>query len=168
MPMQFIAPTAALPADALALDNSADVLAHADTIHRRANVLLHFPKWTDFTVPATGAVISVSIFMASRMMRVSPSLTSAPGWTLTCSTVPAIGARSAFSPPPPPAASPADAAGPERGIVAVPVEEKTKPPNAGFGSASTSTSTSYSTPSTVTLSRMGVPCQSRVSGTGCG
>ena len=32
------------------------------------------PTWTgtDLTVPATGAVISVSIFIASRMMRVSP------------------------------------------------------------------------------------------------
>ncbi len=61
MPMQFIAPTAALPADALALDNSADVLAHADTIHRRANVLLHFPKWTD------GRAYSQAVLLRGRL-----------------------------------------------------------------------------------------------------
>ncbi|MDP2005115.1 MAG: DUF934 domain-containing protein [Rubrivivax sp.] len=45
--MQFIPPGAALPAGALALDNTADVLARADEIHAHTAVLLHFPKWTD-------------------------------------------------------------------------------------------------------------------------
>jgi uncharacterized protein (DUF934 family) len=45
--MDFIAATAALPADALHLDNTQDVLARAEEIRRHGQVVLHFPKWTD-------------------------------------------------------------------------------------------------------------------------
>ncbi len=45
--MQFIAPGAPLPADALALENTADVLAQAEALAGRGAVLLQFPKWTD-------------------------------------------------------------------------------------------------------------------------
>ena len=45
--IRFIDPQDPLPADALAFDNSADVLAQGDEVRRHAAVLLHFPKWTD-------------------------------------------------------------------------------------------------------------------------
>ena len=45
--MRFIAPDTPLPADALVLDNTQDVLARADDVRRHAAVVLQFPKWTD-------------------------------------------------------------------------------------------------------------------------
>lgn len=45
--MLFIAPDATLPADALQLDNTADVLAHHEKIASHGVVVLKFPKWTD-------------------------------------------------------------------------------------------------------------------------
>ncbi len=45
--MQFIASSGPLPAGALVLDNTADVLTHAHALHQHTTVLLHFPKWTD-------------------------------------------------------------------------------------------------------------------------
>ena len=45
--IRFIASQDPLPADALAFDNNADVLARADEVRRHAAVVLHFPKWTD-------------------------------------------------------------------------------------------------------------------------
>jgi uncharacterized protein (DUF934 family) len=61
MTMQFIDPAAALPADALALVNTADVLARADEIHGRRAVLLHFPKWTD------GRAYSQAVLLRGRL-----------------------------------------------------------------------------------------------------
>ncbi len=59
--MQFIAPAAALPAHALALDNTADVLGRADEIHRHGAVLLHFPMWTD------GRAYSQAVLLRGRL-----------------------------------------------------------------------------------------------------
>ncbi len=61
MTMHFIDPAAALPAGALALDNTTDVLARADEIHRQATVLLHFPKWTD------GRAYSQAVLLRGRL-----------------------------------------------------------------------------------------------------
>lgn len=59
--MRFIAP--ADPADdgALVLDNSADVLAHAEAIHAHAAVVLQFPKWTD------GRAYSQAVLLRGRL-----------------------------------------------------------------------------------------------------
>jgi uncharacterized protein (DUF934 family) len=46
-PVTFYAPEAALPSQALVLDNTADVLAQRDALQGRAAVVLNFPKWTD-------------------------------------------------------------------------------------------------------------------------
>jgi uncharacterized protein (DUF934 family) len=59
--MQFIAPEAALPAHALHLDNSADVLALREPIARYASVVLHFPKWTD------GRAYSQAVLLRGRL-----------------------------------------------------------------------------------------------------
>ena len=61
MDMQFIAPAAALPAGALLLDNTADVLARADEIHHHAAVVLTFPKWTD------GRAYSQAVLLRGRL-----------------------------------------------------------------------------------------------------
>ena len=45
--MLFIEPAVTLPAAALQLANTADVLTRADEIRGYAAVALHFPKWTD-------------------------------------------------------------------------------------------------------------------------
>jgi uncharacterized protein (DUF934 family) len=45
--MDLIAATEALPANALLLANTDDVLARADEIRRHGAVVLQFPKWTD-------------------------------------------------------------------------------------------------------------------------
>ena len=59
--MQFIAPAEALPAAALHLDNTADVLTRADEIHAHAAVALHFPKWTD------GRAYSQAVLLRARL-----------------------------------------------------------------------------------------------------
>jgi uncharacterized protein (DUF934 family) len=59
--MQFIATESALPAQALALDNTADVLARADEVRAHAAVLLHFPKWTD------GRAYSQAVLLRGRL-----------------------------------------------------------------------------------------------------
>ena len=59
--MQFIASEAALPADALALDNTADVLAHAEALAGSSAVLLNFPKWTD------GRAYSQAVLLRARV-----------------------------------------------------------------------------------------------------
>jgi len=46
-PILFIASDAALPEGALRLDNTADVVAQAETVQLHSAVVLHFPKWTD-------------------------------------------------------------------------------------------------------------------------
>ncbi len=45
--MDFIPAASALPANALLLDSTDDVLARAEEIRRHATVVLQFPKWTD-------------------------------------------------------------------------------------------------------------------------
>jgi uncharacterized protein (DUF934 family) len=45
--MKLMASTDALPAGALLLDNTADVLARADELRVRESLVLQFPKWTD-------------------------------------------------------------------------------------------------------------------------
>jgi uncharacterized protein (DUF934 family) len=45
--IRFIAPQDPLPAGALRLDNSADVLSRGAELRGHAAVVLHFPKWTD-------------------------------------------------------------------------------------------------------------------------
>ena len=59
--MQFIAPEAALPDDALVFENSADVLAQAEEIRRHALVVLQFPKWTD------GRAYSQAVLLRGRL-----------------------------------------------------------------------------------------------------
>ncbi len=59
--MNFIAADAPLPADALFLDNTADVAAHAEGLQRHAAVVLHFPKWTD------GRAYSQAVLLRGRL-----------------------------------------------------------------------------------------------------
>ncbi len=59
--MQFIPSSGPLPPDALALDNTADVLVRADEVRRHATVLLHFPKWTD------GRAYSQAVLLRGRL-----------------------------------------------------------------------------------------------------
>ena len=59
--IRFIDPQDPLPADALALDNTADVLAQGDEVLRHAAVLLHFPKWTD------GRAYSQAVLLRGRL-----------------------------------------------------------------------------------------------------
>lgn len=59
--MQFIPSDAALPAEALALDNTADVLAEGAGLAGREAVLLNFPKWTD------GRAYSQAVLLRGRL-----------------------------------------------------------------------------------------------------
>ncbi len=59
--MQFIAPAEELPAAALRLDNTADVLTRADEIQAHAAVALQFPKWTD------GRAYSQAVLLRARV-----------------------------------------------------------------------------------------------------
>ncbi len=59
--MRFIAPDTPLPADALVLDNTQDVLARADDVRRHAAVVLQFPKWTD------GRAYSQAVLLRARV-----------------------------------------------------------------------------------------------------
>jgi uncharacterized protein (DUF934 family) len=59
--MQFIPSTSALPAGALHLDNTADVLAHADEARSYPAIVLRFPKWTD------GRAYSQAVLLRGRL-----------------------------------------------------------------------------------------------------
>lgn len=59
--MQLIASQDTAPADALALDNTADVLALAAEVQRAPVVVLHFPKWTD------GRAYSQAVLLRGRL-----------------------------------------------------------------------------------------------------
>ena len=59
--MQFIDSDAAPPAEALLLDNTADVLARSDEIRRHTCVVLEFPKWTD------GRAYSQAVLLRGRL-----------------------------------------------------------------------------------------------------
>jgi uncharacterized protein (DUF934 family) len=59
--MWFITPDADLPAGALHLDNTADVLARRELITRHAAVVLQFPKWTD------GRAYSQAVLLRGRL-----------------------------------------------------------------------------------------------------
>ncbi len=59
--MNFIATDSAPPDGTLLLDNTADVLARADEIHRHAAVSLHFPKFTD------GRAYSQAVLLRGRL-----------------------------------------------------------------------------------------------------
>ncbi|MDE2276983.1 MAG: DUF934 domain-containing protein [Burkholderiales bacterium] len=59
--MRFLPSDLAWPADALALDNSTDVLARGDEIRRHASVVLEFPKWTD------GRAYSQAVLLRGRL-----------------------------------------------------------------------------------------------------
>jgi uncharacterized protein (DUF934 family) len=59
--MQFIDTAAALPPDTLVLDNHADVLALAGSIHQHPSVALQFPKWTD------GRAYSQAVLLRGRL-----------------------------------------------------------------------------------------------------
>jgi uncharacterized protein (DUF934 family) len=59
--MNFVDTTAALPPDALLLDNHADVLALAGSIHQHPSVVLQFPKWTD------GRAYSQAVLLRGRL-----------------------------------------------------------------------------------------------------
>jgi uncharacterized protein (DUF934 family) len=59
--IRFIATQEALPAGALVLDNTANVLARADEVQRHAAVVLHFPKWTD------GRAYSQAVLLRGRL-----------------------------------------------------------------------------------------------------
>lgn len=61
MTIRFIPTGTALPAGALSLDNTADVLARADEVRAYATVLLHFPKWTD------GRAYSQAVLLRGRL-----------------------------------------------------------------------------------------------------
>jgi len=59
--MIFIAPDAALPAQALQLDNTADVLALREALAQHRSVVLQFPKWTD------GRAYSQAVLLRGRL-----------------------------------------------------------------------------------------------------
>jgi uncharacterized protein (DUF934 family) len=59
--MNFIDTHAALPAHALQLDNTVDVLARADDIAAVSTVVLQFPKWTD------GRAYSQAVLLRGRL-----------------------------------------------------------------------------------------------------
>ncbi|MBL8288290.1 MAG: DUF934 domain-containing protein [Rubrivivax sp.] len=59
--MEFIASQADLPANALTLSNTDDVLARAAEIRARDTVVLHFPKWTD------GRAYSQAVLLRGRL-----------------------------------------------------------------------------------------------------
>ncbi|MCW5631748.1 MAG: DUF934 domain-containing protein [Rubrivivax sp.] len=59
--MNFLAAADPLPAGALVLDNTADVLAHAREIRAHAAVVLQFPRWTD------GRAYSQAVLLRGRL-----------------------------------------------------------------------------------------------------
>ncbi len=59
--MRFLPSDLVWPTDALALDNSTDVLARGDEIQRHASVVLEFPKWTD------GRAYSQAVLLRGRL-----------------------------------------------------------------------------------------------------
>ena len=59
--MRFIAPAEPADDSALVLDNTADVLAQAESIHAYAAVVLQFPKWTD------GRAYSQAVLLRGRL-----------------------------------------------------------------------------------------------------
>ncbi len=59
--MEFLPPDTPPPAEALVLDNDADVLALGAGIHRHARVVLRFPKWTD------GRAYSQAVLLRGRL-----------------------------------------------------------------------------------------------------
>jgi len=60
-PMHFISPDANAADGALALPNTADVLAPDLPVHAHGAVLLHFPKWTD------GRAYSQAVLLRARL-----------------------------------------------------------------------------------------------------
>ena len=71
--MQFILNEASLPADALAFDNTADVLAEAPALAGRSAVLLKFPKWTD------GRAYSQAVLLRGRLKFGGEIVATGPG-----------------------------------------------------------------------------------------
>lgn len=59
--MQLIAPNSELPAGALALPNTEDVLTRAADVAAAPVVVLHFPKWTD------GRAYSQAVLLRGRL-----------------------------------------------------------------------------------------------------
>jgi uncharacterized protein (DUF934 family) len=59
--VRFIDPRGPLPAGALLLDNSSDVLAHGEELRSRTAVVLQFPKWTD------GRAYSQAVLLRGRL-----------------------------------------------------------------------------------------------------
>ncbi len=59
--MQFIAPQTPVSAQALVLGNTENVLARANHIHRHAQIVLQFPKWTD------GRAYSQAVLLRGRL-----------------------------------------------------------------------------------------------------
>jgi len=59
--MQFISEQDPTPADALVLDNTADVLALAAEVRHASTVVLTFPKWTD------GRAYSQAVLLRGRL-----------------------------------------------------------------------------------------------------
>jgi uncharacterized protein (DUF934 family) len=59
--MNFIAPAEALPANALLLANTDDVIARAGEINAHGTVVLQFPKWTD------GRAYSQAVLLRGRL-----------------------------------------------------------------------------------------------------
>ena len=108
------------------------------------------------TVPAPDAIISFSIFMASRMTRTSPLFTGWPSVTLMSRTVPGIGAVTVLAPAAAGAAG-AGAAGAGAGAAAGAAGAAATGVGAGAAGAADATvpasvtSTAYVTPLTVML-----------------
>lgn len=59
--MDFILASETLPAAALTLANTDDVLAHAEAVRRHDTVVLQFPKWTD------GRAYSQAVLLRGRL-----------------------------------------------------------------------------------------------------
>ncbi|MBL8342972.1 MAG: DUF934 domain-containing protein [Rubrivivax sp.] len=59
--MELLTATDTLPAGALLLDNTDDVLARGDELHHHPVVALHFPQWTD------GRAYSQAVLLRGRL-----------------------------------------------------------------------------------------------------
>ncbi|CAD5366486.1 Oxidoreductase probably involved in sulfite reduction [Rubrivivax sp. A210] len=81
---RFIAPEQELPAGALVLANTADVLAHADEVRRHAAVVLDFPKWTDGRAYSQAVLLRGRLHYAGDIVATGDVLTDMPPLLRRC------------------------------------------------------------------------------------
>jgi uncharacterized protein (DUF934 family) len=66
--MDILHADSSLPADTLALDNTADVTARVEDIRRHAGIALHFPKWTDGRAYSQAVLLRGRVRYAGRLI----------------------------------------------------------------------------------------------------